>query len=172
MIPEQELFGVGVLLGSGSDIEIMKPCFEKLKEFSINFLVKIASAHRTPEDVDEFIKECIKKGCMVFIAAAGMAAHLPGVVASKTVLPVIGVPLASKTSLTAINGLDAILSILQMPKGIPVATVALNGAENAAILALQILGASDEELRKALIEDRRKKADEVRESNKKLEGLY
>jgi 5-(carboxyamino)imidazole ribonucleotide mutase len=171
MLPENELIGAAILLGSESDIETMKPCFDKLKEFSINFLTKIASAHRTPEDVDEFIKECIGKGCMVFIAAAGMAAHLPGVVASKTVLPVIGVPLASKTSLTAINGLDAILSILQMPSGIPVATVTLNGAVNAAYLALQIIGTSDPELRKVLVADRLKKAGEVRESNKKLKNI-
>lgn len=167
-VPEQELIGVGIILGSDTDIEVMKPCASKLREFGVQFKIRIASAHRTPKDLDEFIVECIGDGCMVFIAAAGMAAHLPGVVASKTVLPVIGVPLASKNSSTAINGLDSLLSIVQMPKGIPVATVALNGAENAAYLALQILGTCDDKLRNALGEGRITQADKVRKSNEKL----
>lgn len=169
-LPEAELIGVGIIIGSSSDISIMKPCFDKLKEFEVPYKARIASAHRTPEDVDEFVEECIKKGCLIFIAAAGLAAALPGVVAAKTVLPVIGVPLASDKP-TAINGLDSILSILQMPKGIPVAAVALNGAENAAYLALQILGTYDDKLRDALRKDRAAQADKVRRSNEKLKDI-
>jgi 5-(carboxyamino)imidazole ribonucleotide mutase len=170
-IPEHEMIGIGVLLGSGSDIPAMQPCFDILKGFEVPFKAGIASAHRTPEDVDEFVNECIRKGCLVFIAAAGLSAQLPGAIASKTVLPVIGVPLASTKSLTAINGLDSLLSIVQMPKGIPVGTVGIGAAENAAYLALQILGTFDGELREALIEERKKKADEVRKSNEKLKDI-
>ncbi|MBK6546272.1 MAG: 5-(carboxyamino)imidazole ribonucleotide mutase [Saprospiraceae bacterium] len=127
---------VGIIMGSDSDLKIMKDAAEILDQFGISYEVRIISAHRTPENMVEFAKTAISRGLKVIIAGAGGAAHLPGMVASLTTLPVIGVPIKSSNS---IDGWDSILSILQMPNGVPVATVALNGAKNAGILACKIL---------------------------------
>jgi 5-(carboxyamino)imidazole ribonucleotide mutase len=139
---------VGVILGSKSDLEAMQGALEQLEEFNVPFELVIASAHRNPARVHEWAGGAAKAGMRVLIAAAGKAAHLAGVVASVTPLPVIAVPM--KTS--DLGGLDSLLSMVQMPTGVPVATVAINGARNAAILATQILGSSDEQYR-AVIEE-------------------
>lgn len=131
---------VGIIMGSLSDLNVMQEAIDFLQEKNIAFETEIVSAHRTPEKMMEYAKTARERGLKVIIAAAGGAAHLPGMVASITSLPVIGVPIKSSNS---IDGWDSILSILQMPKGVPVATVALNGAMNAAILAWQILGSSN-----------------------------
>ena len=131
---------VGIIMGSKSDLPIMKEAIEILKNFDVEIEVDIVSAHRTPEKMMEYGKKAHQKGLKVIIAGAGGAAHLPGMIASFTPLPVIGVPIRSSNS---IEGWDSILSILQMPGGVPVATVALDGAKNAGILAAQIVGTSD-----------------------------
>ncbi len=131
---------VGIIMGSKSDLPIMKDAIDILKGFDIETEVDIVSAHRTPEKMFDYGKEAHKRGIKVIIAGAGGAAHLPGMIASLSPLPVIGVPVKSSNS---IDGWDSILSILQMPGGVPVATVALNGAKNAGILAAQIIGTSD-----------------------------
>ena len=139
---------VSVIMGSDSDLPIMKQAAEMLEEFGIPFEITFVSAHRTPDRLVTFAKEAHTRGVKVIIAGAGGAAHLPGMVASFSPLPVIGVPIKASNS---IDGWDSILSILQMPSGIPVATVALNGAKNAAILAAQILGSSDKILQDKVI---------------------
>jgi len=131
---------VGIIMGSKSDLPVMKEAIEILKNFDVEIEVDIVSAHRTPEKMMEYGKKAHQKGLKVIIAGAGGAAHLPGMIASFTPLPVIGVPIRSSNS---IEGWDSILSILQMPGGVPVATVALDGAKNAGILAAQIVGTSD-----------------------------
>ncbi|MGB2684847.1 MAG: 5-(carboxyamino)imidazole ribonucleotide mutase [Olleya sp.] len=131
---------VAVIMGSNSDMPVMQDAIDILKEFKIDIEVDIVSAHRTPEKLFDFSKNAHKRGISVIIAGAGGAAHLPGMVASLSPLPIIGVPVKSSNS---IDGWDSVLSILQMPGGVPVATVALNGAKNAGILAAQIIGASD-----------------------------
>ena len=131
---------VGIIMGSKSDMEAMEPCSKTLEEFGIEYELVIASAHRAPEKVAKWSREAAGRGMKVLIGAAGKAAALPGVVASHTVLPVIGVPM--KTS--DLGGMDSLLSIVQMPKGVPVATVAINGAQNAALLAIQIIATGDE----------------------------
>ena len=131
---------VGIIMGSKSDLPVMKEAIDILKNFDIEIEVDIVSAHRTPEKMMEYGKKAHQKGLKVIIAGAGGAAHLPGMIASFTPLPVIGVPIRSSNS---IEGWDSILSILQMPGGVPVATVALDGAKNAGILAAQIVGTSD-----------------------------
>lgn len=134
---------VGIIMGSQSDLPVMKDAAEVLEELGVSFEVTIVSAHRTPARLASYALEARKRGLRVIIAGAGGAAHLPGMIASGTSLPVIGVPVKSSNS---IDGWDSILSILQMPAGIPVATVALNGARNAGILAAQILGSQDKNL--------------------------
>lgn len=134
-------------MGSASDLPVMKDAKEMLDSFGIESEVQIVSAHRTPEKMVEYAKSASKKGIKVIIAGAGGAAHLPGMTASMTTLPVIGVPIKSSNS---IDGWDSILSILQMPNGIPVATVALNGAKNAGILAARIIGATDKSVENRL----------------------
>ncbi len=134
---------VGIIMGSASDLPIMQDAADILHQFGIEFEMNIVSAHRTPELMFEYAKNAHKRGLKVIIAGAGGAAHLPGMTASLTPLPVIGVPVKSSNS---IDGWDSILSILQMPNGIPVATVALNAAKNAGILAAKIIGASNPEL--------------------------
>ncbi|HZW63967.1 MAG TPA: 5-(carboxyamino)imidazole ribonucleotide mutase [Flavobacteriaceae bacterium] len=134
---------VGIIMGSKSDFPIMQEAVQILKDFDIAVEVDIVSAHRTPEKMFNYAKEAHKRGISVIIAGAGGAAHLPGMVASISPLPVIGVPVKSSNS---IDGWDSILSILQMPGGVPVATVALNGAKNAGILAAQIIGSSNPEI--------------------------
>ena len=131
---------VGIIMGSNSDLPIMQEAIDILKGFDIEVEVDIVSAHRTPEKMFDYGKEAHKRGLKVIIAGAGGAAHLPGMIAALSPLPVIGVPVKSKNS---IDGWDSILSILQMPGGVPVATVALDGAKNAGILAAQIIGTSD-----------------------------
>lgn len=134
---------VGIIMGSKSDLPIMQQAADVLKELGVSFEMTIVSAHRTPERMMEYASSAVDRGLKVIIAGAGGAAHLPGMTASVTPLPVIGVPIKSSNS---IDGWDSVLSILQMPGGVPVATVALNGAKNAGLLAAQILGTSDSEL--------------------------
>ena len=131
---------VGIIMGSDSDLNIMKDAAEILKEFDISFELTIVSAHRTPKRMVDYATKAAERGLKVIIAGAGGAAHLPGMIASITTLPVIGVPIKSSNS---IDGWDSVLSILQMPNGVPVATVALNAAKNAGIIAAQIIGTSD-----------------------------
>lgn len=138
---------VGIIMGSASDLPVMKDAKEILDSFGIESEVQIVSAHRTPDKMFEYAKNASKRGIKVIIAGAGGAAHLPGMTASMTSLPVIGVPIKSSNS---IDGWDSILSILQMPNGIPVATVALNGAKNAGILAARIMGAFDVDIQSKL----------------------
>lgn len=142
---------VAVMMGSDSDMPTLAATFKVLEKFGITYEVKIASAHRTPEYTREFIIDAQKRGCVIFIAAAGLAAHLAGAVAAHTVCPVIGVPINA-----ALNGLDSLLSTVQMPGGIPVATVAIGsaGAKNAAYLAAQILAINDADIRQKLLDDR------------------
>jgi 5-(carboxyamino)imidazole ribonucleotide mutase len=134
---------VGILMGSASDAEVMEPARSTLKEFGVACEFKVLSAHRTPDQALKYAEDAAGRGLCVLIAGAGGAAHLAGVLAAKTVLPVIGVPIQSKS----LNGLDSLLSMVQMPAGIPVATVAINGSANAALLALEILALRHAELR-------------------------
>jgi len=159
---------VGIVMGSDSDLPVMQQAAEQLKSFGIPYELTVVSAHRTPRRMVEYASSARKRGLSVIIAGAGGAAHLPGMVASLTTLPVVGVPVKSSNS---IEGWDSVLSILQMPNGIPVATVALNAAKNAAILAASILAVSDKSLASALEKYKRgmetevlKKADRLRKS--------
>jgi len=140
---------VGIIMGSKSDLQIMQEAVDILKDFGISNEVDIVSAHRTPDKMLEYGKNAHQRGVSVIIAGAGGAAHLPGMIASLTPLPVIGVPIKSRNS---IDGWDSILSILQMPSGVPVATVALNGSKNAGILAAKILGTSQKDIQNKIIE--------------------
>ncbi|MEC7858268.1 MAG: 5-(carboxyamino)imidazole ribonucleotide mutase [Bacteroidota bacterium] len=149
---------VGIIMGSKSDYPVMKEAIEILDKFGIDHEVNIVSAHRTPKKMMEYSKEAHDKGINVIIAGAGGAAHLPGMVASNSQLPVIGVPIKSRNS---IDGWDSVLSILQMPAGVPVATVALDGAKNAGILAAQILGTSDNDISEKLKKYKSDLADKV-----------
>ena len=154
-----------VLMGSDSDLPVVQSAIRTLKDFGVETEVHIMSAHRTPHKVMEFASGARENGFGVIICAAGKAAHLAGVVASHTTLPVIGIPMKS----SALDGLDALLSTVQMPKGIPVATVAIDGADNAALLAVQILAVNDEELAKKLQDMRTKMTAEIAEKDKKLQ---
>ena len=156
---------VGIIMGSKSDLPIMQKAIDILKEFGIGTDVKIVSAHRTPEVMFEYAKNAKTNGIKVIIAGAGGAAHLPGMVASISTLPIIGVPIKSRNS---IDGWDSILSILQMPEGVPVATVALNGATNAGIIAAQILGIEDAEISKKLTQHKENHKEKVIKTNKEL----
>ena len=140
---------VAVLLGSQSDRDVMEPCLQTLTDLGIEHEVHVMSAHRNPEKVRQFASSAAERGSEVIIAAAGMAAHLPGAVAAWTALPVIGVPIG-KADTSDISGLDALLSIAQMPPGVPVACMAVNGAKNAALFAAQILALKHEDIRRAL----------------------
>ena len=159
---------VAVIMGSDSDLPIVEKAIDTLKEFEIPFEVHVYSAHRTPVETKDFVSSAEENGFGVIIAAAGMAAHLAGAVAANTVLPVIGIPVSAKK----LDGLDALLSTVQMPSGIPVATVAIDGAKNAAILAAQIIALSDEKLSAKLKTDRQKASQIVLEKNEKIEKLY
>tara|TARA_A100001015_G_scaffold47646_1_gene52652 strand:+ start:122 stop:601 length:480 start_codon:yes stop_codon:yes gene_type:complete len=152
---------VGIIMGSKSDYPVMREAEDILKEFKVDYEINIVSAHRTPEKMMEYSKNAHERGINVIIAGAGGAAHLPGMVASITPLPVIGVPVKSSNS---IDGWDSILSILQMPGGVPVATVALNGAKNAGILAVEILGSSNNELLKKVIQYKKELEHKVNQS--------
>lgn len=156
---------VGIIMGSKSDLPVMKDAINILDEFGIEFEVNIVSAHRTPGKMFSYAREAKNKGCKVIIAGAGGAAHLPGMVASITTLPVIGVPVKSRNS---IDGWDSVLSILQMPSGVPVATVALNGAKNAGILAAQIIALNNEEVALKLRDFKSKLEKKVIDSEKNL----
>jgi len=157
---------VGVVMGSDSDWSVMSDAAEALKQFGIEYEVEVLSAHRTPEKMIEWGKAASSRGVKVIIAGAGGAAHLPGMLASVTTLPVIGVPV----SLSKLDGMDSLLSIVQMPAGIPVATVSIGGAKNAGILAARILGTNDAALEKKLIEYGQSLASLVAEKNEQLKA--
>ncbi len=152
---------VGIIMGSDSDLPTMKLAEDVLIEFGINYEIKVISAHRTPDDMADYGKNAHLRGIKVIIAGAGGAAHLPGMTASYTPLPVIGVPVQTKT----LSGIDSMYSILQMPPGVPVATVAIGGAKNAGLLAVQILATSNPELQKKYIDYKIKIAEESRNKN-------
>ncbi len=158
---------VGIIMGSKSDLNVMQDAADVLKELGLAYEITVVSAHRTPDRMFSYAKSAADRGLKVIIAGAGGAAHLPGMVASLTHLPVIGVPVKSSNS---IDGWDSILSILQMPNGIPVATVALNAAKNAGILAAQIISTADESLVKNLIAYKEQLKEKVEESAKEMEG--
>ena len=155
-----------VIMGSDSDLDTMRPCIARLKAFGIPVEVHIISAHRTPAAAERFASSAKENGFGVIIAAAGKAAHLAGVLAAYTTLPVIGIPMKGG----AMDGLDALLATVQMPSGIPVATVAINGAKNAAVLAAQILAVSDDALAAKLDEAREKMAQQIAETEAKLQA--
>lgn len=157
---------VAIIMGSDSDLPVLKDCFSVLKEFGIPFEARVISAHRTPDTAAKFAKSAVNEGFGVIIAAAGKAAHLAGVMASMTTLPVIGIPIKSST----MDGLDSLLSVVQMPKGVPVATVAIDGAANAALLAVQMLAIGDRELRKALKDYKERMARQIEEKDAKLQA--
>ena len=158
---------IGIIMGSKSDLNVMQDAADVLKELRVPYEITVVSAHRTPERMFSYAKSAADRGLKVIIAGAGGAAHLPGMVASLTHLPVIGVPVKSSNS---IDGWDSILSILQMPNGIPVATVALNAAKNAGILAAQIVSTADETIVKNLIAYKETLKQKVEESAKEMEG--
>ena len=156
---------VAIIMGSDSDWPILKPAYEILMEFGIKAEVLVASAHRNPNTVREFVLNSEKNGISILIAGAGAAAHLPGVIAAYTTLPVIGVPISS----SVLKGMDALLSIVQMPSGIPVATMAIDGGKNAGLFALSILSVEDKMMTDKLKEFREKQARQVEEKNKKIQ---
>ncbi|MEO8426442.1 MAG: 5-(carboxyamino)imidazole ribonucleotide mutase [Verrucomicrobiota bacterium] len=157
---------VGIIMGSDSDWPTMKLAAEACAEFGVPYEAKVVSAHRTPMDMAKYARTAHKRGLRVIIAGAGGAAHLPGMVASHTPLPVIGVPVESKT----LKGLDSLLSIVQMPTGVPVATVAIGNGRNAGLLAVKILATSDEKLRAQLLKFKARMAAESRSKNRKLQN--
>jgi 5-(carboxyamino)imidazole ribonucleotide mutase len=156
---------VGIIMGSSSDLTIMQAAADILKELGINYEISVVSAHRTPDRMFDYAKKAAGRGLKVIIAGAGGAAHLPGMVASITPLPVIGVPVKSSNS---IDGWDSVLSILQMPNGVPVATVALNAGQNAGILAAQIIGASDKKVQAKISAFKEKLKEKVLKSDKEM----
>lgn len=156
---------IGIVMGSDSDLPTMKQAADICSEFGIDYEIRVVSAHRTPEDMAEYGKSAHKRGIRVIVAGAGGAAHLPGMLAAHSPLPVIGVPVQTK----ALSGVDSLYSIVQMPPGVPVATVAIGAGRNAGILAIQILAASDNELQKKVIEFKEKMAQESRDKNKNPE---
>ncbi|PPK58297.1 5-(carboxyamino)imidazole ribonucleotide mutase [Malaciobacter marinus] len=158
---------VGIIMGSDSDLPVMKAAAQMCEEFGIEYEVTIVSAHRTPKRLVKYSENAEKRGLRVIIAGAGGAAHLPGMVASLTPLPVIGVPVKG----SSLEGMDSLLSIVQMPGGVPVATVAINGAKNAGILAAQILGVKSKDTRKKIKEYKEKMLDEVQTKIDKLEDV-
>lgn len=159
---------IGIIMGSDSDLGVVEGAVDTLKKFGARFEVHIFSAHRTPVEASEFSKNARKNGFGAIICAAGKAAHLAGAIAANTTVPVIGIPIKSST----LDGLDALLSTVQMPGGIPVATVAIDGAKNAALLALEILAVSDEEIAQKLDNDRAENSKAILEKNKAVEEKY
>ncbi len=155
---------VGIIMGSDSDLEVMKEAALVLEEFDIPYEINIVSAHRTPDFMAEYGKTALERGLKVIIAGAGGSAHLPGMTASYTILPVIGVPIKSKS----LDGLDSLFSIVQMPAGVPVATVAINGAKNAGILAAEIIATNDKKLQKQLLDFKERLKKESIQKNSKL----
>ncbi len=158
---------VGIVMGSDSDLPIMRGAAKMLDKLGIAYEVIISSAHRVPEETADYARNAHRRGLKVLIAGAGLAAHLPGVIAALTPLPVIGVPIKSG----ALNGVDALYAIVQMPPGIPVATVAVDGAKNAGILAAQIISTSDETVQKKILEYKEEMAREVKKKAAKLNEL-
>jgi 5-(carboxyamino)imidazole ribonucleotide mutase len=156
---------VGIIMGSNSDLPVMQAAADVLKQFKIPYEIDIVSAHRTPDKMFEYAKSAVKRGLQVIIAGAGGAAHLPGMVASLTPLPVIGVPVKSSNS---IDGWDSLLSIVQMPNGVPVATVAINASQNAGILAAQIIGCSDKKLLQKISDFKDSLKDKVNTASKEM----
>jgi 5-(carboxyamino)imidazole ribonucleotide mutase len=156
---------VGIVMGSASDLEVMRGAADALDEFGVPWEIRVLSAHRTPDDTLEYARSAAERGLRVLIAGAGGAAHLPGVVAAVTTLPVIGVPVP----LAALDGLDSLLSMVQMPAGVPVATVAIGGARNAGLLAVRILGASDATLSKAVADFQARMGDKVRAADAEVQ---
>lgn len=156
---------VAIVMGSKSDLPVVEETINVLREFDIEVEARVMSAHRTPDEAASFAKQAKEKGFEVIIAAAGKAAHLPGVLAAYTTLPVVGLPIKSST----MDGLDSLLSIVQMPSGIPVATVAINGGKNAALMAVEILAIKYEEVSKKLSEYRRSMAEDVRRQDEQLQ---
>lgn len=152
---------IGIVMGSDSDLQTMQQAADICKEFGINYEMRVVSAHRTPDDMAEYGRTAHERGLKVIIAGAGGAAHLPGMIAANSPLPVVGVPVKSK----ALNGIDSLLSIAQMPPGVPVATVAIGAGKNAGILAVQILAAQDKALMDKVIDYKRKMAKESRKKN-------
>ncbi len=159
---------VAIIMGSDSDLPVVEKAINTLKSFNVPYEVHVYSAHRTPLEAANFTKNARKNGFGVIIAAAGMAAHLAGAIAANTTLPVIGIPIASG----GLGGLDAVLSTLQMPSGIPVATVAVNGAVNSALLAIEMLAITDKNLAKALEEKRQNDKNTVLEKNQAVENKF
>ena len=159
---------IGIIMGSDSDLPVVEKAFAVLEEFGVPFEVHVLSAHRTPEEAADFAKNARANGMAAIIAAAGMAAHLAGAMAANTTLPVIGIPVKS----SVLDGMDALLSTVQMPSGMPVATVAINGAANAALLGVQILAVEDEELAEKLAAYRKKASDKVLAKNAEIEAKY
>lgn len=159
---------VGIIMGSKSDLPVMQDAVDVLKELGVSFEVTIVSAHRTPHRMFEYAEQAAERGLKVIIAGAGGAAHLPGMVASITHLPVVGVPVKSSNS---IDGWDSVLSILQMPNGIPVATVALNAAKNAGILAAQIIGTNDVQIASNLLAFKKGLKEKVEETATEVESM-
>lgn len=159
---------IAVVMGSDSDLPVVQKAIDTLKDYGVPFEVHVYSAHRTPVEAKELAQNARKNGIGAIIAAAGKAAHLAGALAANTTVPVIGIPVKSST----LDGLDALLSTVQMPAGIPVATVAIDGAQNAALLAIQILATEDETLANALDEARKKAAEAVLEKNKMIEEKF
>ena len=159
---------VGIVMGSDSDLPVLEKAANTLKNFGVPFEMHVYSAHRTPEEARLFAANAKENGFGAIIAAAGKAAHLAGSIAANTTLPVIGIPVKSST----LDGLDALLSTVQMPSGIPVATVAIDGAENAALLAMQILAVSDEDLARRLAEARKAASEKVLAKNSAVEEKY
>jgi 5-(carboxyamino)imidazole ribonucleotide mutase len=159
---------VAIIMGSDSDLPIVEKGINVLKEYGVPFEVHVFSAHRTPVETADFVKSAKDNGFGVLIAAAGMAAHLAGAIAANTVLPVIGIPVSCKNT----GGMDALLATVQMPSGIPVATVAIDGAANAALLAVQMLALSDAELYDKLVDARKKGTEKVLAKNKEIEEKF
>lgn len=157
---------VGIIMGSDSDLKVMQDAIEMMKKFGISYEVDVVSAHRTPEKMMDYARNAHLRGIKVIIAGAGGAAHLPGMTAAVSPLPVIGVPVKSRNS---IDGWDSILSILQMPGGVPVAAVALNASKNAGILAAQILGTSDPEILEKIIKFKEEMKEQVAEKARRLQ---
>jgi 5-(carboxyamino)imidazole ribonucleotide mutase len=158
---------VGIIMGSDSDLPIMKEAAEILQDFGVSFDLTVCSAHRLPAETAAYAANAAERGLAVIIAGAGGAAHLPGVIAAYTILPVIGVPIQTST----LAGVDSLYSIVQMPKGIPVATVAINGSANAALLAVEMLALQDEGLRAKMMAYRQKMAEDVRQKDRRLQEL-
>lgn len=161
------MLSVGIIMGSDSDLPVMAEAAKVLEQFGIEYEIKVVSAHRTPQKMYDYAQSARDRGLKVIIAGAGGAAHLPGMTAALTTLPVIGVPVKTR----ALSGVDSLYSIVQMPGGIPVATVAINGAKNAGLLAVQMLAAFDDELNKKVVEYKENMLNEVEAKSEKLEKV-